>query len=73
MGSGAHQRSVRNDTPAEPLPRAVTAPLSAVVLASKVPPIVIGQIMRTSPGPTRHVPAAVTVAPTRLSTSTSIS
>src|SRR6185295_2096331 len=54
---------------AEPLPRAGTAPLTAVVLASKVAPIVIGQITRTSPGPTRHVPAAATVAPTRLSKS----
>ena len=33
----------------EPLALAVTDPLSAVVFASKLPPIVIGQITRTSP------------------------
>ena len=49
----------------EPLALAVTDPLSAVVFASKLPPIVIGQITRTSPGPTRHVSAATTVAPAR--------
>ena len=38
----------------ESLALAVTAPLMAVVFASKLPPIVIGQITRTSPWP--HAP-----------------
>src|SRR5262249_7841500 len=39
----------------DPAAPAVTDPLSAVVLASKLPPTVIGQITRTSPCCTRHV------------------
>jgi hypothetical protein len=49
----------------DPRALAVTAPVSAVVFASKLPPIVMGQVTRTSPRPTRHVFGVATVAPTR--------
>src|SRR2546426_3095234 len=47
----------------------VSDPLNAVVFASKLPPIVIGHLMRTSACPARHVLAAEATAPARSTTS----
>ena len=49
----------------EPLVLVATVPLSAAVLASKVPPTVIEHMIRTLPCCTGHVRAATTVVPAR--------